>query len=86
MRSPKRIIIKASSGGKEIVDGSSISDGKEIVDGSNIFVDECTDQDLLLDFPSNNSFPQAELLLPTSSLIAQGSTSSSSVHSRVIRP
>ncbi|CAL5197928.1 unnamed protein product [Lathyrus oleraceus] len=83
MRSPKRVIMKASSGGKEIVDGSSISGGKEIVDGSNIFVN---DHDLLLDFPSNNSFPQAELLLPTSSLVAQGSTSSSSVHSRVTRP
>lgn len=75
--------MKASSGGKEIVDGSSISGGNEIVDGSNIFVN---DHDLLLDFPSNNSFPQAELLLPTSSLVAQGSTSSSSVHSRVTRP
>ncbi|KAI5417657.1 hypothetical protein KIW84_042319 [Lathyrus oleraceus] len=83
MRSPKRVIMKASSGGKEIVDGSSISGGNEIVDGSNIFVN---DHDLLLDFPSNNSFPQAELLLPTSSLVAQGSTSSSSVHSRVTRP
>ncbi|XP_058764678.1 GATA transcription factor 26-like [Vicia villosa] len=86
MRSPKRVIIKASSGGKEIVEGSSISDGKEIAEGSNIFVDESTDHDLLLDFPSNNSFPQAELLLPTSSSVAQGSTSSSSVHSRVTRP
>ncbi|CAK8562679.1 unnamed protein product [Lathyrus sativus] len=86
MRSPKRVIIKASSGGKEIVDSSTISGGNEIVDGSNIFVNESSDNDLLLDFPSNNSFPQAELLLPTSSLVAQGSTSSSSVHSRVTRP
>ncbi|KAH7833864.1 hypothetical protein Vadar_010549 [Vaccinium darrowii] len=30
------------------------------------FMDESSDQDLLLDVPSNNSFPQAELLFPTS--------------------
>ncbi|KAL6536540.1 hypothetical protein OROGR_013112 [Orobanche gracilis] len=38
--------------------------------------DESREQDLLLDVPSNGSFPQAELL-PSSSLGAQASTSSS---------
>ena len=95
MRSPKRVIVKASTGGKEAVDGSSISPkslfafprngGLHMLDSLN-FVDESSDQDLLLEFPSNNSFPQAELLLPNSSFVAQGSTSSSSVYSHVTRP
>ncbi|CAJ2663958.1 unnamed protein product [Trifolium pratense] len=95
MRSPKRVIVKAGCGGKEVVDGSSISPeslfalphngGLHMLDSSNFF-DESSDQDLLLEFPSNNSFPQAELLLPNSSLVAQGSTSSSSVYSHVTRP
>ncbi|WJX89236.1 hypothetical protein P8452_71250 [Trifolium repens] len=95
MRSPKRVIVKVGYGGKEVVDGSSISPkslfalprngGLHMLDCSN-FVDESSDQDLLLEFPSNNSFPQAELLLPNSSLVAQGSASSSSVYSHVTRP
>lgn len=95
MRSPKRVIVKPGTGGKEAVDGSSISPkslfafprngGLHMLDSLN-FVDESSDQDLLLEFPSNNSFPQAELLLPNSSLVAQGSTSSSSVYSHVTRP
>ncbi|KAK9716293.1 hypothetical protein RND81_06G223700 [Saponaria officinalis] len=49
--------------------------------------DEISDQDLLLDVPSNGSFPQAELLCPTSSFMSrQASASSSSVHPFHIRP
>ncbi|CAI0417771.1 unnamed protein product [Linum tenue] len=45
------------------------------------FVDESSDQDLLLDVPSNGSFPQAELLHPAMSFGGQqASTSSSSVY------
>ncbi|XP_057510088.1 GATA transcription factor 26-like [Actinidia eriantha] len=50
------------------------------------FMGESSDQDLLLDVPSNNSFPEAELLLPTSSFSAQASTSSSSVYPQLVRP
>lgn len=88
--------IKAGSEVKEVVDGSSFSpeslfalprddSGLRMLDSS-YFVDESSDQDLLLEVPSNNSFPQAELLHPTSRSGAQGSTSSSSVYSYVTRP
>ncbi|KAH7863254.1 hypothetical protein Vadar_015315 [Vaccinium darrowii] len=50
------------------------------------FMDESSDQDLLLNVPSNCSFPEAELLLPASSFHAQASTSSSSVQPQLIRP
>lgn len=45
------------------------------------FVEESSDQDLLLDVPSNSSFPQAELLHPTLNFGAQASTSSNSAYS-----
>ncbi|XP_057476949.1 GATA transcription factor 26-like [Actinidia eriantha] len=47
---------------------------------------ESSDQDLLLDVPSNNSFPEAELLLPISRFGAQASTSSSSVYPQLVGP
>lgn len=50
------------------------------------FTNESSDQDLLLDVPSNSSFPQAELLLPTASFAAQASTSSSSIYPHLIHP
>ncbi|KAK7262168.1 hypothetical protein RJT34_29729 [Clitoria ternatea] len=97
MRSPKRMITKAGCEGKEVVeDGSSFSPkslfalphdsgGLHMLDPL-YFVDESSDQDLLLDVPSSSSFPQAELLHPTSSFLPQVSTSSSSVHSSVPHP
>ncbi|XP_061354823.1 GATA transcription factor 26-like isoform X2 [Gastrolobium bilobum] len=96
MRSPKRVIIKAGCEGKEVVeDGSSFSpkslfalphDGSLFMLGPLNFVDENSDQDLLLEVPSNSSFPQAELLHPTLSFGAQASTSSSSVYSHATHP
>ncbi|KAJ1415027.1 Zinc finger, GATA-type [Sesbania bispinosa] len=96
MRSPKRLIIKTSCEGKEVVeDGSSFSpkslfalprDGSLRVLDSLNFVDESSDQDLLLEVPSNSSFPQAELLHPTLSSGAHASTSSSSAYSHVAHP
>ncbi|KAK6146396.1 hypothetical protein DH2020_020265 [Rehmannia glutinosa] len=53
---------------------------------SSHFADESCEQDLLLDVPSNGSFPQAELLHPTSSFGAQASTSSSSVYPYFVHP
>lgn len=53
------------------------------------FEDESSDQGLLLDVPSNGSFPQAEaeLLCPASSFASQqASASSSSVHMSHLRP
>ncbi|XP_052210353.1 GATA transcription factor 26-like [Diospyros lotus] len=47
------------------------------------FID--SDQDLLLDVPSNSSFPEAELL-PSSSFAAQASSGSSFVYPRLHRP
>ncbi|RDX88593.1 GATA transcription factor 26 [Mucuna pruriens] len=96
MRSPKRVIIKASCEGKEVVEeGSSFSPkslfaiphgvgGLHLLDSLN-FVGESS-EDLLLEVPSNSSFPQAELLHPTLSYGAQFSTTSSSVHSPVTHP
>ncbi|XP_074269237.1 GATA transcription factor 26 isoform X2 [Silene latifolia] len=40
--------------------------------------DEASDQDLLLEVPSNGSFPQAELLCPASSYVSQQASASSS--------
>ncbi|GAV79765.1 LOW QUALITY PROTEIN: GATA domain-containing protein/UCH37_bd domain-containing protein, partial [Cephalotus follicularis] len=88
MKSPKRVIMKAMCESKEIVDndGSCFSprtlftlppDGGSLFLDSLQFVDESSDQDLLLDIPSNSSFPQAELLHPTKSFGQQASTSSS---------
>ncbi|XP_020217403.1 GATA transcription factor 26 [Cajanus cajan] len=93
MRSPKSVITKVGYEGREAVeDGACYSakslfalppDANSLMLDSLNFVDESTDQDLLLEVPSNTSFPQAELLHPTLSLGAQASTSSSSVYSHL---
>ncbi|CAL5436747.1 unnamed protein product [Camellia sinensis] len=96
MKSPKRVM-KSSYEHKELVDNdvSCFSprslfalppDSSSLMLDSLQFMGESSDQDLLLDVPSNSSFPQAELLLPTSSFGAQASTSSSSIHPQLIRP
>lgn len=61
-------------------------DGDSLMLDSFNFVEESSDQDLLLEVPSNSSFPQAELLHPTLSFGAQASTSSSSVYPHIIHP
>jgi len=81
---------KGGCEGKEAVeDGACYSpkslfalppDAGSLMLGSLNFVEEIGDQDLLLEVPSNTSFPQAELLHPS----AQASTSSSSVYSHLI--
>lgn len=59
--------------------------GLHMLDSFN-FVGESS-EDLLLEVPSNSSFPQAELLHPSLSYGArQVSTTSSSVHSPVTHP
>ncbi|CAL5429591.1 unnamed protein product [Camellia sinensis] len=100
MKSPKRVM-KGSHEHKELMDndGSCFSPGSQFVlpppDSSSLmldsfqFMDESSDQDLLLDVPSNNSFPQAELLLPASSRFGGAtlaSTSRSSAHPQFGRP
>lgn len=84
--------MKASYENKEVIDndGSCFSprslfalppDGSSLMLDSLRFVEENSDQDLLLDVPSNGSFPQAELLHPALSFGAQqASTSSSSIY------
>ncbi|KAF4404208.1 hypothetical protein G4B88_014664 [Cannabis sativa] len=92
MKSPKRVIMKGGYDKKEVIDnndGSCFSprslfaaspDGGSFLLDSINFVEESSDQDLLLDVPSNGSFAQAELLLPTISFGSQqASTSSSSI-------
>ncbi|WJX60514.1 hypothetical protein P8452_45716 [Trifolium repens] len=93
MRSPKRIITKTSYEGKLVDDGTCYNPkslfplppdaSSHLLDSFN-FVEESSDQDLLLDVPSNNSFPQAELLHPNSSYGAQARTSSSSAYSHLV--
>ncbi|PNY05248.1 GATA transcription factor 26-like protein [Trifolium pratense] len=93
MRSPKRIITKTSYEGKLVDDGSFYNPkslfplppdaSSHLLDSFN-FVEDSSDQDLLLDVPSNNSFPQAELLHPNLSYGAQASTSSSSAYSHLM--
>ncbi|KAJ0602862.1 putative transcription factor C2C2-GATA family [Helianthus annuus] len=93
MKSPKRPSMKASYEHKEPTDndGPGFSprslfalppDHSSLMLDSLKYADENSDQDLLLDVPSNNSFPQAELLLPT----AQASTSSSSIYQNFVGP
>lgn len=96
MKSPRRILMKSSYGKKEILDRdeSFVSakslfsiqndNGSSVLDTSH-FEGENSDQDLLLDVPSNGSFPQAELL-PSSSFGAMASTSSSSAYPKLIHP
>lgn len=100
IKSPKRVIAKSGCEKKEASenDGSSCfsprslfavptdSGGSFLLDPVN-FVEESSDQDLLLDVPSNGSFAQAELLHPSLSFGSlQASTSCSSVHPRLLRP
>ncbi|KDP39944.1 hypothetical protein JCGZ_03475 [Jatropha curcas] len=97
MKSPKRINMKATYENKEIMDNDCScfsprslfalpSDGGTLMLDSLNYVDESSDQDLLLDVPSNGSFPQAELLHPALSFGQQASTSSSSTHPHLVRP
>ncbi|KAH8521363.1 hypothetical protein H0E87_002417 [Populus deltoides] len=95
MKSPKRIVMKATYEIKELIDndGSCFSprslfalppDGSSLMLDSLHFVDESSDQDLLLDIPSNGSFAQAELLYPTNNSFGQqASTSSSSIYAHL---
>ncbi|KAI8546699.1 hypothetical protein RHMOL_Rhmol07G0140200 [Rhododendron molle] len=96
MKIPKRAT-KGIYEHKELIDNDScyVSPGSLFAlppDSSSLmldsfqFMDESSDQDLLLNVPSNCSFPEAELLLPASSFHAQASTSSSSVKPQLIRP
>lgn len=92
MKCPKRVIVKTSYESKELIDndGSCFSprslfalppDGSSLMLDSLHFSEENSDQDLLLDVPSNGSFPEAELLHPALSFGAQqASTSSSSIY------
>ncbi|XP_060207435.1 GATA transcription factor 26-like isoform X2 [Lycium barbarum] len=91
MKSPKRVVMKSSYEQKEIIenDGSCFSPRSLFAlpsENSFRFANESSDQDLLLDVPSNSSFPQAELLLPTASFAAQASTGSSSIYPHLVQP
>lgn len=95
MKSPKGVMMKASYEQRELADndGSCFSPRSLFAlppDNSSLVLDafnsaESSDQDLLLDVPSNSSFPQAELLLPTS-FGAQASTSSGSGYPHLLHP
>lgn len=97
MRSPKRAMVKATYENKEHIDtdGSCFSprslfavppDGNSLMLETLHFVDESSDQDLLLDVPSNGSFAQAELLHPNICFGQQASNSCSSVYPSLVRP
>ncbi|KAK8691046.1 hypothetical protein V6N13_074567 [Hibiscus sabdariffa] len=97
LKSPKRGNMKANYENKELMDSDASCfsprslfalppDGSSLVLDSLHFVDECSDEDLLLDVPPNGSFPQAELLHPTSSFGQQASTGSNSAHSHLVHP
>lgn len=98
MKCPKALIMKPSYENRELVDNDGLSFSPRSLfapppDNSSLVLDSFhsaegnSDQDLLLDVPSSSSFPQAELLLPSSSFGAQASTSSSSVYPHlVLRP
>ncbi|KAK4486505.1 hypothetical protein RD792_009188 [Penstemon davidsonii] len=90
MKSPRRIIMKSSYEQKDLIAKSLVSsqndNGSSLAFDSSHYGTESCDQDLLLDVPSNSSFPQAELLLPFSRFGAQASTSSSSVYPDTARP
>ncbi|XP_022971837.1 GATA transcription factor 26-like [Cucurbita maxima] len=93
MKSPKRLVMKENKDPGEN-DGSCFSprslfalpsDGSYDMFDCLHFVEERSDQDLLLEVRSNSSFPQAELLHPTShSGGRQASTCSSSVHPHLV--
>ncbi|XP_025887324.1 GATA transcription factor 26 isoform X2 [Solanum lycopersicum] len=93
MKSPKRVVMKSSYEQKELVDNNNScfspkclfplpSKSSPVLDSFHV----TNDQDVLLDVPSNSSFAQAELLLPTSNFAAQASTGSSSVYPHLVRP
>ncbi|KAG2676145.1 hypothetical protein I3760_12G039000 [Carya illinoinensis] len=96
LKCPKRVVMKASYETKEVIDndGSCFSprslsalptNGGSLMLDSFHFVEENSDQDLLLDVPSNGSFPQAELLQPAVSFGAQqASTCSSSIYPHLV--
>ncbi|XP_065856937.1 GATA transcription factor 26 isoform X2 [Euphorbia lathyris] len=99
IKSPKRMNMKAAYENKEMdSDGSCFSprslfalpppDGGSLMLDSLHYTDENSDQDLLLDVPSNSSFPQAELLHPALCFgqQQQASTSSSSTYPHLFRP
>ncbi|KAL3497575.1 hypothetical protein ACH5RR_040307 [Cinchona calisaya] len=98
MKSPNRVMMKASYEHREELtdNGGSCFSPRSLFalppDNSSLVLDsmnsaESSDQDLLLDVPSNSSFPQAELLLPTSSSFgAQASTSCSSGYPHRLHP
>ncbi|GMH22627.1 hypothetical protein Nepgr_024470 [Nepenthes gracilis] len=76
MKSPKRLLIKAGCESKKLPENNSSdfsprslfplpSDGSSLFLEPLQFVNEISDQDLLLDIPSNCSFPEAELLPPS---------------------
>jgi len=80
LKIPKRVLVKSGHTSKETVQNESScftstsknlfalqTDGNSLMLDSFHFDDESSDQDLLLDIPSNGSFPQAELLHPASS-------------------
>ncbi|PHT96166.1 GATA transcription factor 26 [Capsicum annuum] len=91
MKSPKRVVMKSIYEQKELAasDGSCFSPRSSFTlpsENNSLMLDpfhsanQNSDQDLLLDVPSNSCFPQAELLVPTSSFTTQASTSSSSMY------
>lgn len=95
MKSPKRVL-KANYDNKELVDNDAACFSPKSLfalppDNTSLMLDsfrfdEHSDQDLLLDVPSHSSFPQAELLMPSSSFNAQASTSSSSIYQNHVQP
>lgn len=89
MRSPRRMVVKASFETKDITDhDSSCFSPRSLFavppEKSSLMLDymqasdDSYDQDVLLDIPSNGSFAQAELLYPTSSFGSQQASTSSS--------
>ncbi|XP_074329293.1 GATA transcription factor 26 isoform X2 [Apium graveolens] len=97
VKSPKRVSMKANYDNKELVDNDATCFSPKSLfalppDNTSLMLDsfrfdEHSDQDLLLNVPSHSSFPQAELLMPTSSFNnAQASTSSSSIYQNHVWP
>lgn len=92
MKSPKRVVMKSSNEEKELIDINSSSFSPRCLfplPSNSSAVDSllvANDQEVLLDVPSNSSFAQAELLLPTSNFAPQASTSSCSVYPHLVRP
>lgn len=96
MKNPKRILVKSNYEQKELIDddenflsakralSSHTNNGSLVLDSSH-FMEDSSEQDLLIDLPCHSSFPQAELLLPITSFGAQASTSSSSVYPNAMR-